>query len=531
MSLLAKVGTVARRVGPSADGTRQQLAGRATIPAPLRGLNTRDSFATMKPDYAIRLDNYFPDHGAVRLRNGYRAFAVDAGSSFVETLIPHYSGDTEKFFCIGGGDLYDITPSGGSFGHSAGDSLKGSLTSNRWSHASISGHTVLVSIGADLPIRIEQAGAVAAAHGWTGLDDTALMELNTVTPFKNRLFFTRLGSPIIYYGPLNGVQGALSGIDLSFISAEGGNALQIGTMTIDSGRGIDDLFVVFMEHGIVLLYRGIDPSTTDDSGFFLVGQFKIGELIGDRPLVNVGGDLFAHTVDGVMSMTELLKRGRSGQRGVSVSEAIAPTIREQASIYGTDTGWDSILHPPSSWLLFSAPVPGGEQFVMNTQTGAWSRFLGMDARCWGRFQDRLFFGGSGGTVYEANNGANDAGTAIRGEVQKAYNYLKTPQDKRISLARSVIESDATIGVQLGSTTDFGLTATLATPVTLASDAASWDTAEWDRSPWAGGGIQLREWKSIDQIGSAISIRMVTETTGANVALFATDVTYEVAEGI
>ena len=307
MSLLRKIGTTAGRHGAAALGDRETVGRRATIPPPTKGLNTRDPFAAMKPEYAITLDNFFPDHGAVRLRRGSSEYATGLGTGSVETLIEQYSGSEARFFGIGGGSVYDITNRG-----AAGTALKTGLTGSRWSWANGGGHIVMVN-GEDDPERIATDGTFVAAHGWTGL--TEVDELNTVTAFKNRFYFTRLSSPIVYYGPLNGVQGALTAFDLSYVASEGGNAIQIGTMTIDSGAGIDDLILVFMEHGIVLLYRGIDPSSAGADGFFLVGKFRIGELVGDRPLVNVGGDLFAHTVDGVTSMSELLKRGRSGQEG------------------------------------------------------------------------------------------------------------------------------------------------------------------------------------------------------------------------
>ena len=419
MSLLRRISKVAQRHGGGAVGMRQQEGKRATIPAPTKGLNTRDALGAMKPDYAICLDNYFPDHGAVRLRKGSREYADGVGAGYVETLIEQYAGSDARFFAVGGGALHDISMTG-----TAPTALKTGLMSSRWSWANIGGHIVMVS-GLDEPERIDLSGALVTPHGWTGLTETA--ELETVTAFKKRLFFTRRDSPIIYYGPLNGVQGELTEFDLSYVVKSGGNALHIGSMTMDAGQGVDDMFLVFMQHGIVLVYSGIDPSSGGADGFYQVGTFRIGELVGDRPLQNVGGDLFVHTVDGVVSMEALLKRGRSGQRGVSASEAITPSIRDQAAIYGATRGWDSILHPPISWLLFSAPVAGGEQYCMNTQTGAWCRFTGFDARCWGRFQDKLYFGGPMGKVFEAGIGC---GRCRLGHQRRCADGVQLPEDAR-----------------------------------------------------------------------------------------------------
>lgn len=537
MSLLAKIGEKGRQHGPASVGQRQTVGTRATIPAPTKGLNTRDAFAAMKPDYAIVLDNYFPDHGAVRLRAGHVEHADGVGSGYVESLIPHYSGTVAKFFAIGGGSMHEITDGG-----TVGAAVKDMLTGNIWDHATVSGSTILVN-GADDPMRIEPAGTLAAAHGWTVSSGT-LPVLLRVMAFKNRLFFVEKDTAEVWYGPLNGVQGQLTGFDFSFVAPEGGNVLELGTMTLDAGEGVDDFFLVFLQHGVVLVYQGIDPaSAVAGTGFSIVGRFKIGALVGDRPLVNVGGDLIALTVDGAVSLSQILKRGRSGQGGLGLTDTIAPTFRDRAALYGANAGWDSILHPPASWLMFSLPGPGGEQYVMNTQTGAWCRFTGMDARCWGRFRDQLYFGGPGGKVFRANVGLADDDNPIEGDVQTAYNYFRTPQEKRITMTRSVVEADASIQFQLGSTTDFGVTARLAAPSSIVTTGTKWATAfkatgnKWATASkqtgnkWAAGRVQLRSWQVVNQGGTALSIRLRSATKGANIALYATDVIYERAEGI
>ena len=535
MSLLRAIGDVGRRHGAVTIGARQTIGSRSVVPPPVKGLNSRDPYAAMDPQFAIVLDNYFPDHGAVRLRKGSRQFAALGGTtSAVESLIPHYSGDSGKLFAAAQGSLFEVvdleTVDDPVADRTIETAAKAGLTGNRWSHANIGGHTVMVS-GEDPPQRIEPNGAFAAAHGWTGLDAGPLSELKSVTAFKNRLFFTRAQSPVVTYGPLNGVQGALAAFDLSFVAPEGGNALRIGTMTIDSGSGVDDLFLVFMEHGVVLLYRGIDPSASDENGFFIVGTFKIGALVGDRPLVNVGGDLLVLTVDGVVSMAQTLKRGRSGQKGLSVSEAITPTLRNRAALFGSTDGWDAVLHPPASWLVFNVPQPGGEQFVMNTQTGAWCRFRGWNVRCLGRFRDDLYFGGPDGKVYRADTGHDDDDATINGDIQTAYNYFRSPQEKRFTMLRSLVESDGDISFRLGSTADFGDAGELTTPVSLTNDAPEWGAAVWNVSPWLPGRVHYREWQATNRTGTALSVRMASRSKGANIALFASDVVYERATGI
>ena len=538
MTLLQQIGLVSRSHGPGSVGRRPTLGTRNTIPAPTKGLNTRDAFAAMKPDFAIVLDNYFPDFGAVRLRKGYVEHASGMGAGYVESLIPHIAGTISKFFAVSGGKMFEMPRAG-----VAPVELRSGLAGNVWSDAAMSGSTVMVN-GADAPMRIQADGTLAAAHNWT-VASGPLPTLSRVMAFKSRLYFVEKDSPNVWYGGIQFVQGPLAKLDFSFVAPEGGNVVAIGTIPIDSGDGPDDFFCVFMGKGVVLVYAGLDPAaaTVADGGFKLIGRFKIGALVGDRPLVNVGGDLIALTVDGATSLSTIMQRGRSGQKELNLTDRVAPSIREAAALYGETRGWDSILHPPASWLLFSLPGPNGEQYVMNTQTGAWCRFTGMDARCWRRFGDQLYFGGPGGKVFRANAGRADDGDPIEADVQTAFNYFRTPYEKRITMTRSIVEADASVQFQLGSTTDFGQAARLAAPSSIVTEGTKWATAtkatgkKWatEGSPtgnkWAAGRVQLRDWQVVNRSGTAISIRLRSATRGADIALYATDVIFERAEGI
>jgi hypothetical protein len=58
----------------------RQIADGASFPAPINGLNARDSLALMKPTDAIILNNVFPTPTEVVLRNGKLHFATFTGN-------------------------------------------------------------------------------------------------------------------------------------------------------------------------------------------------------------------------------------------------------------------------------------------------------------------------------------------------------------------------------------------------------------------------------------------------------------------
>ena len=71
----------------------------------------------------------------------------------------------------------------------------------------------------------------------------------------------------------------------------------------------------------MLVYAGTDPSSIET--WSLSGIFHLGKVIGDRPLVKLGGDLIAITSDGYIPLLQFLGAGRE-QRQLAISDKIAP---------------------------------------------------------------------------------------------------------------------------------------------------------------------------------------------------------------
>ena len=109
MAFLSQQIAATRRREGGAAGYRQTMSRRDTIPASVMGWNVRDALAKMKPEYAIRLDNYFPELGAVRLRRGYTMHRDTGSGANVETLFAHTTGSMDMHFAAAGGVIYDIT--------------------------------------------------------------------------------------------------------------------------------------------------------------------------------------------------------------------------------------------------------------------------------------------------------------------------------------------------------------------------------------------------------------------------------------
>ena len=511
-SIASAIARTARLHGrTSISGGQSQ---RKTIPASIRGWNTRDALSEMKPEFAIRMENYFSELGVARLRQGATAHASGVGAAKVEAVFSHRSGATERLIAAGEGGIYDCTSPG------AATSLGSGFASNRWQHASAGGQTILVN-GEDAPQRV-QADGTLAAHGWTGI--TTPSNLYRVLLFKHRLLFAEKDTAKLWYGGVDFIMGELSEFDLAFVAPGGGNILALGTFSIDAGSGPDDFLAIFMSSGAVIVYSGTDINDSD--AFGIVGIWEIGRVVGDRPLTKFGGDLIAITTDGYIGMRTVIGGGREGADKLQLSDAISPSVSEAVRFYGSLSGWQGILHAPANWLLFNVPSGAPAQHVMNTQSGAWSRFTGMNAHSWGLHDDQLYFGGPDGTVNRADNGESDLGTAIEGDIQSAYNYFGTSREKRFKILRAFIESTGTVAFSLGCAVDFEEVAPLTVDSTIVGSGTKWNSAPWNSFKWGAGRVQKHDWGVIEKTGAALSVRLKTSTEGARISIASTDIDFE-----
>ena len=88
------------------------------------------------------------------------------------------------------------------------------------------------------------------------------------------------------------------------------------------------------------------------------------------------------------------------------------------------------------------------QFVVNLNTGAWGRFTGQDAQCWGLLEGDLYFGGNT-KVYKADNGLSDPGTQMQGMQTTFVYYGGRGTSKRFTAIRPIVSSDADLPVSIG----------------------------------------------------------------------------------
>ena len=468
-----------------------------SIPAPVRGWNARDSLANMPEDFAVSLDNMFPNLTSCDLRSGYESHSTGNGTGAVETLVEYAGPVTRKLISAAGSVIYDSSAAGGS------TSIATGKTNARWQTTMMgtSGGNFLYFVnGEDAPIYYNGSAFVTPT-----LSSVTAADIIHVTTHQRRLFFVFKQSLTFGYLPVVSVAGTVSTFDLSGLCRKGGYLMAIGSWTRDGGSGPDDLFVAITSEGEVILYSGNDPSTAAD--WVLSGVFSIGKPIGRRCIEKVGSDLIVTTQDGAISLTTFLPIDQVASTSMAMSTNIQNEFLASARSYGDNFGWQSLHYPQGSYQLFNIPLTTtiANQYVINTQTGAWCRFTNQNAACWALYNGDLYFGAQdGGIIYKADTGLDDNSNNIDWKILPAFSYYGARGSQKLfTLCRPHFTATGSPGFAIDLNLDFSDRTPTSVPTEPTITGALWDVARWDTGLWTGS-AQTANWVTVRGLGEAAS---------------------------
>lgn len=493
-----------------------QRAVSLSIPAPVGGWNTRDPLAAMPPQDAIRLENWFPDTNNVSVRKGYREHADAMGSGSVEHLHNYVGADgTEKLIAFANNNIYNATTLGANASslHSSG------ITSNRWSTINFS-HTMVCCNGADQPLQYD--GSTVSTAAYTGIaDDSTLVH---VSSYKNRLYFTEVDSGSVWYGGVDSITGALTEFDVSSVLERGGYISSTTAWNFDAGDGINAYFVMISNMGEVLVYSGSYPG---DSAWKLISHAFIGKPLGRNCYIRLSSEMSIITDEGVIPLSQLFAETPRGSFQ-KLSDKINSAFTDAASLYRDNYGWRAVHFPEGKYVAFNIPVSSSQfdQYIMNTFTGAWSHFRGLDGPSWVVHNNSLYFGGTDGKVYQAHYEYSDDGGEIAVDLKTAFNYFGNANvQKRFSLTRPLFVANGSIRLQFAIDTDFAdepITSSVTVTGTLGT---AWDAGDWDATSWGTSNVHNTDWYRIAGIGRSGAMRVLGNLEDVVLSLSAFDVSY------
>lgn len=402
-----------------------------SLPAPMKGWNTRDQFDAMDPLDAVQLDNFYPDYEGVFVRNGSATWATGLGTGGpVETLAEFRNATQDKLIAACGASIYDVTTSG-----AVGAPLGTGFISDRWQTVNFLSRLFLVN-GSDTP-QIYDGSSLSNAS-FTG--SLTLSTLIGVFQYQQRLFFWQKQSTGFWYAQLNSLSGTLTFYDLAPFAPRGGTLVAITSLTHDGGNGVLDYICFIMSSGDALLFYGNDPGTP--SNWQEIGRYRVSPPVNIRAVTQYGADSFIATFDDYIPLQQQLVALKVGQ--LPPRSKVSGAVQAAIAANRNGFGWQALYYPKGRRLMFNVPNADGtfSQHVCNTALPdqPWCRFTGMNASCWGLLGDNLFFGGPGGTVFQADNGGTDSGNPVNATGQQAWNKLQNAQRKRLSAVRPIVNS-------------------------------------------------------------------------------------------
>ena len=491
---------------------RRQVSVGQSIPAPIGGWDASSPLAAMPIENAQILDNWIPRAGFVELRRGFTPQQTGFGTP-IETLMAYRGGASgDLLFAATGGKIYDVTTQNAPPGSPA---FTGA-TSNRWNttaFANAAGAWLIACNGHDAPIGYNAGawGALPILSGSSGPITLTPSKLFNVFSHKGRLYYLESGALRVWNPAAGAVGGACTLLDLSSVFSKGGRLVCGGNWSSQLGLTADDFAVFMTDQGQLAVYQGIDP--TSASNFSLVGVFDLGPPLGPRAMVKFGGDLAIVTADGVIPLSQALKLDRSQQNEVALTAKILNAFSTAVKAYGANWGWQGLLYPgtsPSddqtaaggSLAIFNIPLTTlgtSMQFVQNVLTGAWCRFVNLDAFCWELANGCVYFGAANG-VYQWDAGSSDNGAPIVADIKSAFtDFGDRGRQKRFTMIRPLLNTTPLVQPALEIDVDYQESEPTAVPTVVGQGATA---------------AQIRyDWTSASGIGYVGAARMQVNLVG------------------
>ena len=498
------------------------------LPAPVGGLNGRDSLAAMPSTDAFLLDNWFPHNTSVDIRGGTLDFAWGLPAP-VESLEVYTGAAGSKMLAFAGGGIYNATNTGAIGAAMLSGQNSSSVTAAMFSNAGA--QWLLIFSGLDQPLGYNGAALTPLViTGMTGSEST----LDRPHTFKERVFLTQKDQLGFYYLDVGAIQGVAHYFDLGEVSLKGGALTCITSFSEEgTGTGPQDYALFVTTEGEYILYNGIDPSNADS--WSLVGRYFGPVPIGRKGWFKFRSDVYFITREGVMSFAQIRQTGE----GVDTNEYITAKLGvhyRTLTKYTQTLGWDGFIYPTGGMLIVNLPMSGAisgayTQFAMNTDTNSWGRFKGLPAICWALFNRIPYYGTYDGKIVQFDQTPTDNGVEIRAVGRQAWNTFdqaKAPGlvDKQFHFVSVVLKSDGIPNVSCNMNVNFQDDQPPQVGSITPNPGAVWDLATWNVDYWAGASSAHEVLIAIGKIGYVGSLWVEANSFSSSVEWIATRVLLE-----
>lgn len=499
-----------------------------SVSAPVGGWNARDALAEMRPEDAIRLVNWFPRATYCESRGGATNWTTGMAASGKSLMAYNAPSGSNKLFCGTSSGIYNVSAQG-----AAPAAETATVTNGKFQHvnfATASGTEYLIAVnGVDKPLYYDGTTWVSvdavSVPAITGVTTPNLIHVNV---FKFRLFFIEKSKLSFWYLPVASLGGAAVEFQLNTLFSRGGFVMAMGTWTIDSGTGSEDLAVFITSEGEAAVFQGSTPGSATD--WNLVGVYFVGKPIGRRCFASLGGDMILLLQEGAFPLSKALLTAAI-DRSKALTNRIELAFQQEARLFNSVFGWEACIFPGQGAVIINIPqVEGGlhYQYVMNTTTQRWCQFSGWDAECFAVFNGELYFCRSSvNNTAKAWTGQADFGANIVLDAKTAFNYFGTDDQKMLKLIRPVFMVTGPIAFLMGADADYNDSQPSGVASYTVGAIALWDVAIWDVDVWGSDFVLEKEWKTVAVMpGFCFAFLLRVGTNAIQIQWPATDFVFE-----
>lgn len=480
---------------------RGRVAQKMPLPAPIGGLNGLDSLSEMPPTDAIKMVNAFPSEDAVTVRKGHEVL-LGGVSSPLKTIMIYDAGVTPNIFVAGGGKIARFD---GSYTVLSKEGILNDLLSHV-NFGTPAGRFLFCTNGKNVPFYYN--GTVWADSAITGTDLNPA-DLDNVTIFKNRLFFTQNNSLSFWYLDLQSISGTAKRFDLSSLFSRGGYLIGIVTISLDAGDGLDDIIVFISNKGQAVFYQGDNPNSADS--WAMVASVNISTMINKRFFAKVGSDALLLTSQGIVSLLQIYQDESNAKKN-SVGRKINPFLVKdiQANFYSDE--WRIYYNDVLSRVYVNVPNQNNtatKQYVMNEKTGAWCVFEGISLADMAHI-DNNFYAVYKDQILKLESGILDKDNPILVDVHQAYVILGVSDNKSIKGVQPFFffaQKDITSEVLFDIVFDFGKQEPTNQIYTIIDNLPIWGSAIWGVTPIVRQENYYNDYNSLGGKGNYLSLRL------------------------
>ena len=510
---------------------KRQTSGTVTVTAPRGGWNAVNQLAAMSPNEAVIIDNWFCLPTELQSRKGYTLWSSGIAGD-IESFITYDGQDgVSRVFAVaddaGDCSVWNVTAQT----PTAPTEVVTGLSNARWyfGQVSTSGGTFTLAVnGEDYMLLYngttwQQVTGVSTPYAITGVDTSLLVG---VLVHHRRAWFVQKDSMKCWYLATDSIAGTATSFDFAPLFINGGSIAKIETWTLDAGNGMDDYFVVITTVGEIAVYSGTNPASADT--WSLNGVYYGGSPVGRNCTIKYGGDVLLLNKDGLVPLSQWLMSSRVNVK-TSITNKIQKRITDATVAYAGNYGWQVVLSPPNNMLFINVPISSTQfdQYVMNTISGSWSRFTGVNATCWAFVNNVMYFG-QGGKVFKFWDGPTDNGEVINTDLLPAFSaFGSQSQIKRWTMAKVSMGYDYAFAFSGQINLNFDLDSQPPQPYNLlASNAGLWDSSTWDNAQWGGNILPFSRWQMASGMGYYGTFRIRTSSKTSDIRYYATDYVFE-----